>query len=248
MIDQLMECREHGPYRGETCEECGIKGKLLMSQREVDSVSRMLAGMLRHFPERYGIRLDDHGWARIYSIIPAIRAERRGYGWLTPHHIESLVKTDSKKRYSVNDMGEIRANYGHTIPVDLDDLPEDGIPEFLYYQTTDEELEFIKETGISPSDKTWVHLSKTYRQAYVSGLFHVETPKVVKIDAEKLINAGHPIYMGNPEIFLIKEIPSEFIEEAEEEEVTPTEEEMLEIEHVKQRRERRRERESGPGD
>lgn len=243
MIDQLMECREHGPYRGETCAECEMKGRLLMSQREVDSVSRMLAGMLRHFPERYGIRLDDHGWARIYSIIPAIRAERRGYGWLTPHHLEALVKTDSKQRYSVNDQGEIRANYGHTIPVDLSDLPAEEIPDTLFYQTTDEELEFIKETGISPSDKTWIHLSKTYRQAYVSGLFHVEDPKVVSINSAGLISEGHPVYMGNYEIFLVKEIPSEFIQEAEPEPVTLTGEEEQEIEQVKKRRERRRARE-----
>ncbi len=247
MIDQLMECREHGPYRGETCPECGMKGRLLMNNREVDSVSRMLAGMLRHFPERYGIRLDDHGWARIYSIIPAIRAERRGYGWLTPHHIETLVKTDSKQRYSVNANGEVRANYGHTIPVDMDDLPVDDIPDTLFYQTTEEELEFIKETGISPSDKTWVHLSKTYRQAYVSGLFHVEDPKVVKINASSLIESGHPVYRSNFEIFLVKEIPKDFIEEAEVEDVTLTEEEKEEIEHVKERRERRRAREDYSG-
>lgn len=220
-----------------------MKGKLLMSQREVDSVSRMLAGMLRHFPERYGIRLDDHGWARIYSIIPAIRAERRGYGWLTPHHIEALVKTDVRMRYSVNSNGEIRANYGHTIPVEMDDLPSEGIPDDLFYQTTDEELEFIRETGISPSDKTWVHLSKTYRQAYVSGLFHVDSPKIVRINAKGLIESGMPIYVGNEEIFLVKEIPGDFIEDAEEEEVALTEEELGEIADVKERRQRRKARE-----
>lgn len=243
MIDQLMECREHGPYRGEECSVCGIKGKLLMSQREVDSVSRMLAGMLRHFPERYGIRLNDHGWARIYSIIPAIRAERRGYGWLTPHHIEALVKTDTRKRYSINDRNEIRANYGHTIPVEMDDLPEGEIPDELFYQTTDEELEFIRETGISPSDKTWVHLSKTYRQAFVSGLFHVENPKIVKIKSKELVESGNPVYIGNVDIFLVREIPKEFIEDAEEEEVVLTEEEQQEIAEVKERRERRKARE-----
>ncbi len=243
MIDQLMECREHGPYRGEVCDICNLRGKMLMNSREVDSVSRMLAGMLRHFPERYGIRLNDHGWARIYSIIPAIRAERRGYGWLTPYHIEALVKTDTRNRYSVNSNGEVRANYGHTIPVEMDDLPTDEIPDSLYYQTTDEELEFIKETGISPSDKTWVHLSKTYRQAYVSGLFHVENPRIVRIKAAELISSNMPVYRGNEDIFLVKEIPGEFIEDADAEDVTLTEEEKQEIEEVKERRRRRKARE-----
>lgn len=235
---ELRECREHGPFRGDSCPLCGSSGKILMNEREVDSVSRMLAGMLRHSPERYGLRLDEHGWARIYSIVPAIRAERRGYGWLTPHHIEALVSTDEKKRYALDGRGYIRANYGHTIPVELDDLPSDDIPDTLYYQTSAEEFEIIREAGISPSDKTWVHLSKTYRQAYVSGLFHIDDPKVVSVDA-KALRSVNPVYRANDDIYVVMEVPAQFVKEVPDEPVTLTEEEKHEIERVKERRERR---------
>ncbi len=238
--NELRECREHGFFRGESCPVCGERGRLLMDRRELDSISRILAGMLRHFPERYGIRLDDHGWAKIYPIIAAIRAERRGYGWLTPRHIEALIRTDDRHRYSINNRGEIRANYGHTIPVEMDDLPDDDIPEKLYYQTTLEEKDLIKEAGISPSDRTWVHISKTYRQAFVSGLFHVDDPEVLEIDSGSFIGSGGRIFRANDDIFLTREIPPRFIREADKEDVELTQEEKDEISRVKERRARRR--------
>ncbi len=239
MGEDLRECFEHGVFRGEECPQCGERGKRLMNEYEIEGLGRILAGMLRHFPENYGVRLNEHGWVKVYSIVPAIRARRKSFGWLTARHIESMALTDPKERYQVNREHEIRATYGHTIPVELDDLPNDELPDILFYQTTEEELEFIKETGISPSDKTWIHLSKTYRQAYVSGLFHVESPKIVGIDIKKLVASGINVYRATSDVFVSREIPPEFILDLEAEDVELTEYEKSEIQKVKQRREKR---------
>ncbi len=237
---ELKECYTHGVFRGPRCPECGNVSKLLMEDREIDSLGKVLAGMLRHFPERYGVRLDEHGWIGIQEIVNPIRIQRRHFEWLTPHHIEAMAKTDQKQRYQVNEHREIRARYGHTIPVNMDDLPTEGIPDKLYYQTTPEEKEFIMEAGISPSDKTWIHLSKTYRQAYISGLFHVDEPEVIEINVPALVESGMPVYMATDEIFLVSLVPEEFIRLAEREDVTVTPEEQEEIERVKENRERRK--------
>lgn len=215
-----------------------------MRESEIEGVGRILAGMLRHFPENYGVRLNDHGWIKIYNIIPVIRAQRRNFWWLTPYHIEALVQTDPKKRYQINEKNEIRASYGHTIPVNMDDLPTDGVPDKLYYQTTEEELEFIAETGISPSDKTWVHLSLTPRQAYVSGLFHIDSPAVVEIDVNGLRESGTEVYQATDDVFLVGQIPPEFIGEKMTEEYELTPEEEKEIKWVRGRMERRLNREN----
>ncbi len=239
MGEDLRECFEHGVFRGSGCPQCGERGKRLMNEFEIEGLGRILAGMLRHFPENYGVRLDDHGWVKIYSIVPAIRARRKSFGWLTARHIESMALTDPKGRYQVSKDHEIRAAYGHTLPLEMDDLPTDNIPPELYYQTTDEELEFINETGISPSDKTWIHLSKTYRQAFVSGLYHVDSPTVVGIDTAKLADAGYPVYRATDDVFLVREIPPEFIVKPQEEEIELTEEEKKDVERVKEKREKR---------
>ena len=49
-IDTLKNCSQHGPFRGEECPVCGEEGKFLMSEDELNSVGRILAGVLRHFP------------------------------------------------------------------------------------------------------------------------------------------------------------------------------------------------------
>ncbi len=236
---ELRYCSKDGPFRGLRCPVCGEDGKRLMFPDEVWSIGRILAGMLRHFPENYGIRLDSHGYARIYSIVPAIKSQKRRYGWLTPLHIESLGKTDEKGRYQVSDRGEIRATYDHTIPVDLSDLPVDEIPDVVYYQTTPEEYDLIRETGINPSDKTYIHLSSTFRKAYVSGRFHVENPLIIGISTERMRDMEKPVYRASREVFLTLEIPPECIEEIDQEPVTLTEEEIHEIESVRRRRERK---------
>ena len=200
--------------------------------------------MLRHFPENYGVKLDEHGWVKIYNIIPVIRAQRRNFWWLTPYHIESLVRTDPKERYQINGENEIRASYGHTIPVNMDDQPTEGVPDRLYYQTTEEELEFIRETGISPSDKSWIHLSLTPRQAYVSGMFHIDSPTVVEIDVVGLRESGGGVYMATHEVFVVNQIPPEFVKEKITEEFQLTPEEDKEIKWVRGRMERRLNREN----
>lgn len=244
MANELRNCMSHGPFRGPECPECGNYGKLLMRESEIEGVGRIIAGMLRHFPENYGVKLDEHGWVMIYNIVPVIKAQRKNFYWLTPFHIEALAMTDPKQRYQVNREHEIRASYGHTIPVNMDDLPTEGVPDKLYYQTTEEELEFIRETGISPSDKSWIHLSLTARQAYVSGMFHIDSPTVVEIDIEGLRESGRPTYRATDEVFLVNEIPPEFIREKVTEQFELTPEEDREIKWVRGRTERKLNREN----
>lgn len=244
MSNELRSCKSHGAFRGPECPACGYRGKLLMRESELEGVGRILAGMLRHFPDNYGVKLDDHGWIKIYSVIPVIKAQRKHFWWLTTFHVEALVYTDPKHRYQINQREEIRAAYGHTIPVNMDDLPTEGVPDKLYYQTTEEELEFIRETGISPSDKSWIHLSLTPRQAYVSGMFHIDEPAVVEVDVPGLNGAGHPVYMATDDVFLVDEIPPEFVGEHIKETFELTPEEAKEVKWVRTKMERKLNREN----
>jgi len=93
----LSECEEHGYYRGEACPVCNKKGKFLMNEKELNSLSRILAGALRHFPEKFGLMMDGKGWVDISSLIDAIGTGRSGFNWLKVHHIEALVSTDQEE-------------------------------------------------------------------------------------------------------------------------------------------------------
>ncbi len=235
-MSELRFC--HGPYRGKECPVCGKNGRILMNDREVNEISRIMAGVLRHFPERYGLRMDDHGYVRIKDLVESIK-KRENYPWLTVDHITALVQTDPRGRYQVN--GEfVRAVYGHTVDVDLSDLPADNIPEKLYFQSSRDEESLVREAGISPADKSWVHLSGTFRKAYISGLYHIDDPYVLEIDAKSMISDGFPVYRANSEIYITREVPARYIRETDQEEVTLTEDEKADIDRVRLKDSRRR--------
>ncbi len=235
-MSELRFC--HGPYRGKECPVCGSKGRILMNDREVNEVSRVMAGILRHFPERYGLRMDEHGYVKIKDLVAAIK-RKENYLWLTDEHITALVQTDPRSRYQVNgDM--VRAVYGHTINVDLSDLPSDNIPEKLYFQTSKDEESLVREAGIMPADKSWVHLSGSFRKAYLSGLYHIDDPYALEIDARSMMQDGYMVYRANSEIYITKEVPSKYIKDTVQEEVQLTEEEKADIDRVRLKDSRRR--------
>jgi len=43
----LAECKDHGYFRGESCPVCNEKGKFLMTDKELNSLGRIMAGVLR---------------------------------------------------------------------------------------------------------------------------------------------------------------------------------------------------------
>lgn len=205
----LRQCDEHGYYRGENCPDCGQSGKFLMNQDELDKLGRMMAGILRHFPEKFKLEMDDQGWVDLMGLINAIRRRQTTFHWLRQHHIQAVVDTDEKERYQIED-NMIRATYGHSLNVDPD-LPTEDIPDLLYYPTTDEEAELLLETGLKPSDRKMVHLSRSIEDAIVAGKVRVEDPIILQIKAREAINSGAIIKKAGKTVFTTKEIEPDFI-------------------------------------
>ncbi len=110
----LRECSEHGYFRGDVCPVCGEEGKFLMNEQELEQIGRTMAGVLRHFPEKFGLEMDDQGFINLREFVNALKDQSKRYHWLRPHHIIAIIETDPKGRYQIsNDM--IRATYGHSI-------------------------------------------------------------------------------------------------------------------------------------
>ena len=205
----LSECEEHGYYRGESCPNCSEKGKFLMNEKELNSLSRIIAGALRHFPEKLGLMMDGKGWVDISSLIDAIGTGRSGFNWLRVHHIEALVDTDPRERYQI-DGGMIRATYGHTIDVNLDDLPPADIDVF-YYPVTEEEADIIIEGGLHPVDRKKVHLSGSIEKAIEAGKIRTDEPLILRIDGVKAIKDGIKIYHAGKDVYITDEIDAKYI-------------------------------------
>ena len=103
--------------------------------------SRFISLILRHKPETIGICLDEHGWAKVDELITGI-AKTRPFDM---QMLEEIVRTDGKQRYSFNDDKTlIRANQGHSIPVDVE-LEQKLPPDILWHGTGEKYVASIDE-------------------------------------------------------------------------------------------------------
>jgi len=210
----MRECEVHGYFRDELCPVCGEEGKFLMNDFEMERLGRTMAGILRH--GRFELDMDEQGFVDLRDMISAIQDSNKKMHWLRPHHVIALIETDPKGRYQTSgDM--IRATYGHTIPLDLN-LPTDDVPMVLFYPTTQEEVDIILETGLMPTDRTMVHLSLTYSDAYSAGSVRVEDPVILAVDTILCSDEGYEIGRAGKTVFLCKQVPPQCIKIAHEEE------------------------------
>lgn len=201
----MRECEEHGYFRDEYCPVCGEEGKFIMNDYELEKLGRTMAGILRH--GRFDLRMDDQGFVRIKDIVSKVKENNPRMHWLRPHHIIALADTDPKGRYQISG-DEVRATYGHTIKLKLK-LDTDNIPDTLYYPTTEDEADIILEAGLMPSDRSMVHLSLTYDDAFAAGSVRTENPIILAIDTNACFDEGYDIGRAAKTVFLCKQVPAD---------------------------------------
>jgi len=101
-------------------------------RKRLISVSKFLSLEIRHQPELIGLSVHYAGWVEVDELL--LRASQSGVG-LNRELLEQGAKQNNKQRFSFSDDGlRIRANYGHSIPVNLGFTPHVP-PEVLFHGT-----------------------------------------------------------------------------------------------------------------
>lgn len=178
-----------------------------------NETSKYISLILRHKPETIGITLDEHGWADVSELIKGISKTHH----LDMETLEEIVKTDNKKRYSFNeDKTKIRANQGHSIPVDVE-LEAKEPPEFLWHGTGEKFVAAIDREGLIPKSRLYVHLSADYDTAKVVGARHGK-PVIYKVKSGEMQQDGYTFYQSVNGVWLTKEVPTKYLNKEEEKE------------------------------
>lgn len=173
---------------------------------ELTDTSKFLSLILRHKPETIGIKLDEHGWADVSELISGISKTRP----FDMKMLEEIVRTDNKQRYSFNeDKTLIRANQGHSIPVDVE-LEKKTPPEFLYYGTGEKSVASIDKEGLLSKSRLYVHLSKDTETAVKVGSRHGK-PVVYRVTAGKMADEGFEFFLSVNGVWLTKAVPAEYL-------------------------------------
>ena len=171
-----------------------------------DNTGKFIAFILRHHPESIGMKLDEHGWACTEDLIAGIAKSRP----FDMQMLEEIVRTDSKQRYSFNeDKTLIRANQGHSIPVDVE-LEQKTPPDVLWHGTGEKYVESINRIGLIPKSRLYVHLSKDYEIAKTVGNRHGKSV-VYRVNAKQMAEDGYPFYLSVNGVWLTKEVPVQYL-------------------------------------
>lgn len=181
------------------------------SNKKMRDTSQFISLVLRHKPEAAGITLDEHGWADVEALISG--ACENGVP-LDKETLDEIVRTDNKQRYSFNEDGTlIRANQGHSIPVDVE-LEEKMPPDVLYHGTGEKYVSSIEKQGLIPKSRLYVHLSSDVDTAKKVGSRHGK-PVIYTVDCRKMSEDGYRFFLSANGVWLTKSVPTEYLHKIE---------------------------------
>lgn len=176
-------------------------------EKHLVHISKTLSKYLRHEPEALGLRLEPGGWVSVETLLNAL--ERKGRR-VTREELETVVAKNDKQRFSFDATRErIRANQGHSTPVDLELEPIEP-PETLYHGTAKANLTAILETGLQRMNRHHVHLSHDTETAQRVGSRH-RKPVVLRVNAKAMRDAGFVFYRSENGVWLTGTVPVEYL-------------------------------------
>jgi putative RNA 2'-phosphotransferase len=179
-----------------------------MTDKESIKTSKFLSLILRHEPERVGLKLGEAGWVGVNELLQAVNANGVA---LTLEELRHIVATSDKKRYALSEDGQqIRASQGHSVEVDLQ-YPPQTAPEVLYHGTATRFLDGIRKDGLQRMERHDVHLSAETKVTLQVGGRHGK-PVLLTIRAGEMHRAGFVFRCSANGVWLVDHVPPQFIE------------------------------------
>ncbi|QEV22394.1 RNA 2'-phosphotransferase [Streptomyces alboniger] len=175
------------------------------SEQRTVKVSKYLSKHLRHQPDRIGLALDENGWVEIDALLAAAAAHRFG---ITRAELDHVVAVNDKRRFAIEG-GQIRANQGHSVDVDLD-LPPASPPAYLFHGTVAAHLAAIRAEGLRPMKRHAVHLSPDRETATRVGARRGR-PVVLSVDAGAMHHDGHVFQVSANGVWLTSAVPPGYL-------------------------------------
>jgi len=178
-----------------------------MSHKSLYRTSRFLSLVLRHQPDRAGIRLNGEGWVAVDELLKGLAAN--GYV-ISTDDLEQIVRENDKKRFAFNDERTmIRASQGHSAEVDLGYTPAEP-PERLYHGTVERFLPSIRQHGLKPQNRHHVHLSPDMETAEKVGKRR-GTPVILTIRAGAMHTDNMIFFVSDNGVWLTEHVAPHYI-------------------------------------
>jgi putative RNA 2'-phosphotransferase len=175
-----------------------------------ERVSRLLALILRHQPDKFGITLDEHGYAPLEEIAKVV-SER--YDFVNADWLRAFVESPEGRRFVIQN-DRIAARYGHSVDVEPDSAPVEP-PEVLYHGTHPRNRAKIFREGIVSVGRKFCHLSSTPEEAREVGRRRAARPLILAVDARRMQQDGFLFFRAG-HIYLTHRVPGKYVRVHEE--------------------------------
>jgi putative RNA 2'-phosphotransferase len=172
----------------------------------IERITRSLAYMLRHQPEKFDVEVDAYGWADLEEVIRALN-ERLGESVLEEDVVEA-VESGDRIRYEI-DNGRIRALYGHSIEIEPGEPARP--PEHLFLAVPARDVARAQRFGLRGGRRRFVHLALNEEDACEAGRRLARDYAVLCIHALEAWEEGVNFY-DRKSLFLAEEVPTHLLE------------------------------------
>ena len=138
---------------------------------KLTELSKEISYALRHAPWEYELEMDEEGWVPVEQLLDALHKEEKWRN-ISENDLVIMIQKSEKKRHEIFS-GKIKAHYGHSIPMKI--AKEEKVPpEVLYHGTARRFLNSIREKGLLPKGRQYVHLSQDVETAHSVGMRHAQ--------------------------------------------------------------------------
>lgn len=178
---------------------------------DYERLSRTVAHALRHEPWIYELEVDAEGWVPLPQLLRALRDRRRAWRDLDPGDLREMIRRADKRRFEIRG-DRIRALYGHSLDGKL--AKEEACPpDELFHGTSPGSLGRIREEGLMPMGRQYVHLSADRASAGEVGRRKADDPVILSVAAGEAHRSGVAFYRGNERVWLADRVPPRFVRE-----------------------------------
>jgi putative RNA 2'-phosphotransferase len=171
-------------------------------------ISKYLSKHLRYQPECLGLEILPGGWVNVDTVLKS--AANNGFPISIPD-LHQVVATNDKQRFAFDESGKfIRANQGHSTPVDLQLQPQNP-PNILYHGSPMGVVAEILANGIDKMSRHHVHLTADVKLADKVGSRRGKSA-VFAIDTGTMMTDGYQFYCTANNVWLVDRVPPRYLD------------------------------------
>ncbi len=175
----------------------------------LEKLSKLFSHALRHAPDQYGLQLDDKGWVSLDYLLKAARQHNSYWQNLTLDDVYMMMDASEKQRFEISN-DYIRALYGHSLTQKMK-LVSQAPPEFLFHGTTKKALLKIREIGLQPMKRQYVHLSIDEETAITVAQRRTDEPVIITVKAARAHKDGIEFYYRNDKVWLVDRLDALYL-------------------------------------